>query len=87
VCVHTPNSHFDLDTLESVPGWNQGAADKPQIGLSFEVASRQGVDGLYTEPIAAGHRPQQPPYDAPWGRRLARGPRREPNRTDERPLT
>ena len=39
--------------------------------LGFRVATREAVDALYGRMTAAGHRGQQPPYDAFWGARYA----------------
>lgn len=39
--------------------------------LGFSVASREAVDRIYAELIAAGHAGRQPPYDTFWGARCA----------------
>ena len=58
----------------SVPMWDSGWR-LPESGgtaiLGFGLASRDEVDSLYEELVAAGHRGQQPPYDAFWGARYA----------------
>src|SRR4051794_11425107 len=69
-CVDAPNQHFDVDDAEAVPGWNHGSAG-PGIVLGFEVDDRDSVDQLVASLIDLGYPVQQPPYDAPWGRRFA----------------
>ena len=39
--------------------------------LGFKVGSRERVDEIYADLVAAGYRGQQPPYDAFWGARYA----------------
>jgi uncharacterized glyoxalase superfamily protein PhnB len=39
--------------------------------LGFKVDSRERVDEIYADLVAAGYRRQQPPYDAFWGARYA----------------
>src|SRR5437867_1686285 len=69
-CVDAPNQHFDIDDLEAVPAWNQGARGVG-VDLGFEVDSRGDVDHLVDRLRSLGYRVQQPPYDAHWGRRFA----------------
>lgn len=69
-CVDAPNQHFDIDDAEAVPSWNSGSRG-PGVTLGFEVDTRDGVDQLVGQLRATGCNVQQPPYDAPWGRRVA----------------
>lgn len=69
-CVDAPNQHFDVDDAEAVPSWNQGSAGAG-IVLGFEVDERETVDQLVASLAALAYSVQQPPYDAPWGRRFA----------------
>lgn len=39
--------------------------------IGFKVASREAVDGIYTDLTSAGYVSQQEPYDAFWGARYA----------------
>jgi uncharacterized glyoxalase superfamily protein PhnB len=39
--------------------------------LGFKVGSRERVDEIYADLVAAGYRGQQSPYDAFWGARYA----------------
>jgi len=50
-------------------GWRGGSGGRVVIG--FQVAGRGEVDRLCAELAGAGHRVQQPPYDAFWGARYA----------------
>jgi catechol 2,3-dioxygenase-like lactoylglutathione lyase family enzyme len=63
---------LELDSTTFTPQWNQGWG-KGRTGavIGFKVATRDEVDRLYAELIAAGHTGQQPPYDAFWGARYA----------------
>jgi len=69
-CVDSPNQHFDIDDVNVEPQWNGGS---PGQGVSsgFEVDHRDDVDKLVARLSSLGHRIQQPPFDAPWGRRFA----------------
>lgn len=49
--------------------WRAGGSGDTVIG--FSVGSREAVDEIYERLTSAGHRPQQPPYDAFWGSRYA----------------
>lgn len=67
-CVDSPNQHFDIDDLAVVPTWNAGVKG-PGVGVGFEVDTREEVDALAARLASLGYAVQQPPYDAPWGRR------------------
>ena len=67
-CVDTPNQHFDVDDADAVPNWNCGSRGAG-IVLGFEVDQRERVDEVVASLVALGYPVQQPPYDAPWGRR------------------
>lgn len=69
-CIDAPNQHFDVDDVEAVPKWNQGSRG-PGISLGFEVETAQEVDDLVDRLASKGYAVQQPPYDAPWGRRYS----------------
>ena len=63
---------LELDSTAFTPDWNAGwPASQPGIVVGFRVASREDVDDLYEELTSAGHRGEQPPYDAFWGARYA----------------
>lgn len=70
VQVHAEGLSLELDSAPSVPAWNRGWKGGMGI-LGFEVATREGVDGLYGDLVQAGYAGQQEPFDAPWGRRYA----------------
>jgi uncharacterized glyoxalase superfamily protein PhnB len=61
---------FDLDSSEFARYWNQGWQRGMGV-LGFRVGSREQVDEIYQDLVEAGHRGQQPPYDAFWGVRYA----------------
>jgi uncharacterized glyoxalase superfamily protein PhnB len=62
----------DLDSTAFAASWNQGwPAGASGVVIGFRVASREDVDALYAELVAAGHPGQQEPYDAFWGARYA----------------
>jgi len=69
-CVDAPNQHFDIDDAGAVRGWNRGSRG-PGITIGFEVEDRADVDELVERLASMGHAIEQPPYDAPWGRRYA----------------
>jgi len=69
-CVDAPNQHFDIDDVAVVPQWNAGSPG-PGVAIGFEVESRDDVDRLVERLAVLGHPVQQPPFDAPWGRRFA----------------
>lgn len=53
-----------------MPQWNVGSPD-PGVVLGFELETGEDVDELVERLASLGHRVQQPPFDAPWGRRFA----------------
>ena len=61
---------LDLDSSEFARHWNQGWRGGMGV-LGFKVGSRERVDEIYADLVAAGYRGQQPPYDAFWGARYA----------------
>ena len=52
------------------PGWRQPEGGTPNV-LQFHVPSRQRVDDLFADLIAAGYASHLPPFDAFWGNRYA----------------
>jgi catechol 2,3-dioxygenase-like lactoylglutathione lyase family enzyme len=64
---------LELDTAEFAEQWDTGwrGATGGTIVLGFSLPTRGAVDELYAELTVAGHRAQQPPYDAFWGARYA----------------
>ena len=50
-------------------GWNGTTGGSNVLG--FAVESRERVDSLYSDLVAAGYRAHQPPYDTFWGARYA----------------
>lgn len=63
---------FDLDSATFAKQWNTGWPESSAgVVLGFRVATREDVDALYRELTEAGHKGQQPPYDAFWGARYA----------------
>ena len=63
---------FDLDSSAFAHQWNADwPADRAGVVVGFKVVTRDAVDALYADLVAAGHRGQQPPYDAFWGARYA----------------
>lgn len=50
--------------------WRSASAPGAVI-LGFSLASREAVDRLYADLVAAGYRGRQQPYDAFWGARYA----------------
>jgi uncharacterized glyoxalase superfamily protein PhnB len=67
--ARTQPSDFDLDSAQFARMWNEGSRGTPVIG--FRLPTREAVDATYERIVAAGYRPQQPPYDAFWGSRYA----------------
>jgi uncharacterized glyoxalase superfamily protein PhnB len=63
----------EFDTAEFVERWDTGwrGTNGGTIVLGFTLPTRAEVDELYAELTTAGHRAQQPPYDAFWGARYA----------------
>jgi catechol 2,3-dioxygenase-like lactoylglutathione lyase family enzyme len=63
---------FDLDSTTFAAVWDQGwPAGAPGAVIGFRLADREAVDRTYAALTGAGHRGQQPPYDAFWGARYA----------------
>ncbi len=66
--------HLMLDTEKfrgpTVDGWTRPSGG-PRTFLAFQAASPAGVDAVYAELTAAGHRGELEPFDAPWGQRYA----------------
>ncbi len=62
---------FDLDSIESAQKWNQSQTDHTGPMIGFRLPTREAVDERYAEITGAGHRGQQPPFDAFWGARYA----------------
>jgi catechol 2,3-dioxygenase-like lactoylglutathione lyase family enzyme len=61
---------LDLHSSEFARHWNHGWRGGMGV-LGFKVESRERVDEIYADLVAAGYRGQQPPYDALWGARYA----------------
>jgi catechol 2,3-dioxygenase-like lactoylglutathione lyase family enzyme len=62
---------LDLDSAEFASVWNRGWPGGPGVVLGFRVDSRDEVDRLHDELVAAGATSQQALYDAFWGARYA----------------
>jgi len=64
---------LEFDSTEFVPKWDSGWSGSTggSTVLGFAVSSRERVDALYEDLVAAGHRGRQPPFDAFWGARYA----------------
>ncbi len=64
---------IEIDSVAFARRWDQGWRGAPGGGvvIGFGVAARDEVDRLCAELAGAGHRVQQPPYDAFWGARYA----------------
>ena len=60
----------DIDSVAFAAVWNTGSKGAGVV-LGFRVESRDAVDELYEQLMAAGHAGQQEPYDAFWGARYA----------------
>lgn len=61
---------FDSRRLAQV--YNRGfQAERGRVMIGVEVESRDAVDRLWSELLAAGCQGLQPPYDAFWGSRYA----------------
>jgi uncharacterized glyoxalase superfamily protein PhnB len=74
VAVPLPNGTLlEFDSTSFVPSWDSGwnGTTGGTTVLGFGVSSRDGVDALYADLVAAGYRGRQPPYDAFWGARYA----------------
>ena len=64
---------LEFDETSFVPQWDsswRGATGGSTI-LGFALPSREGVDELFGELVAAGYHGRQRPYDAFWGARYA----------------
>ncbi len=64
---------LEIDSVAFARRWDQGWRGAPGGGvvIGFGVATRDEVDRLCGELARAGHRIQQPPWDAFWGARYA----------------
>lgn len=66
---------LEVDSAVFARAWNEGWKDEPNLAgrllIGVHVDTREEVDRLYGEAIAAGHRGLQPPHDAFWGARFA----------------
>jgi catechol 2,3-dioxygenase-like lactoylglutathione lyase family enzyme len=60
---------LDFDSQTFARQWDAGWKSGPVIG--FRVSSRDEVDRLHDDLVAAGYSSQQAPYDAFWGARYA----------------
>ena len=75
--VELDGGSLDLDSIVFARQWNRGwpgdaTAVRGAVGvIGLRVATRDDVDALFACVVAAGHRAQQPPYDAFWGARYA----------------
>ena len=61
---------LDFDSETFARHWDAGWKGGMGV-LGFRVDSRERVDEIYADLTAAGHRGQQPPFDAFWGARYA----------------
>ncbi len=62
---------LDLDSASFANKWNAGWPGGGGAIIGFHVDSRQEVDDLVAELVAAGAPVQQEPWDAFWGARYA----------------
>lgn len=66
---------LDIDSAVFARHWNKAWKERADIAgrvvIGFHVSSRERVDAIYAEMVAAGYRGLQPPYDALWGARYA----------------
>ncbi len=66
---------LDLDTAKFAGLWNKAWVGRTdlvgRIVLGFAVATREDVDTLHADLVAAGYRSLQAPWDAFWGARYA----------------
>ena len=72
--VITPNGYriaWDSEQLmrEISPEWQAPVGQR--VALAFKCESPAGVDALYAQIVAAGHRGHKAPWDAFWGQRYA----------------
>ena len=66
--------HLDLDSVAFARQWNRGWSATPGASmgvLGLRVATRDAVDAIHADLVAAGYATQQEPYDAFWGARYA----------------
>jgi catechol 2,3-dioxygenase-like lactoylglutathione lyase family enzyme len=59
----------DIDSDEFAAEW--GSVAGPGVLLNFRVPTREAVDGLHDDLVAAGYHSRKAPYDAMWGSRFA----------------
>ena len=57
-------------TIESFSTYTPAAGGR-NVGLAFACAAPAEVDSLHATMVAAGHRSEVDPFDAPWGQRYA----------------
>jgi len=66
---------FDLDSAFFAGIWNKawkGRSDLAgRVVVGFSVDTREAVDAMYADIVAAGYKGLQPPFDAFWGARYA----------------
>lgn len=66
---------LDLDSTAFAPHWNTGWKGRTdlrgRVVIGFSLPTRQDVDDLYREMVAASYRGLQEPWDAFWGARYA----------------
>jgi uncharacterized glyoxalase superfamily protein PhnB len=64
---------LELDSAESVGHWDSGWERRPggAVVIGLTLGHREAVDELHARLVGAGHRDDQPPYDAFWGGRYA----------------
>lgn len=65
---------LEFDSPALARAYNAGFAESPTKGalvIGFRVPSREAVDALHDEVVAAGHPSRQEPHDAFWGARYA----------------
>jgi catechol 2,3-dioxygenase-like lactoylglutathione lyase family enzyme len=60
-------SLYGRDDLAKDAGIPGGPASSREFSLGHFVASREAVDALVDQAVAAGARPLDPPHDRPWG--------------------
>ena len=72
--VTTPGGlDFDIDSVEFARQWGRWPDRAPGATavLGLRLPSRERVDEVYADVVAAGYHGQQEPYDAFWGARYA----------------
>jgi len=68
------DADLDIDSAALAERYNAGYAAGPERNdtiLGFRLESRDAVDALHAELVAAGYASRQEPYDAFWGARYA----------------